>query len=164
MATAVLARGRIAAAADGADAPLLLRDAVNRYAALGLRLDAARARLELARALAVTDRVAAVEVARRALPELESLGAVREADEAAALLRSLGAKGRAGARATGSLSRRELEVLRLLGEGLTNGEIAKRLYISPKTAEHHVARVFRKLDVRTRSEAAAYAIRHLGSE
>jgi DNA-binding CsgD family transcriptional regulator len=165
LAIAAHARGRIAAASGGADAPQLLRDAVNRYAALGMRLDASRARADLARALAAAREPAAVDVARRALSELESLGAVREADEAAALLRTLGARGgRPGARSARSLSRREREVLRLLGEGLTNAEIARRLYISPKTAEHHVGRIFRKLDVRTRSEAAAYSVRHLGGE
>ena len=79
-------------------------------------------------------------------------------------MRSLGAKGRAGPRAAGLLTRREVEVLRLLGEGLTNAEIARRLFISPKTAEHHVSRVFAKLGLTKRSEAAAYAVRHLGPE
>ena len=164
LAMAALARGRIAAAEGAADAPGLLREAVNRFAALGLRPDAARARVDLARALAAAHDPTAVEVARRALAELESLGAAREADAVAALLRELGARGRTGPRAADSLSRREREVLRLLGEGLTNAQIAQRLYIAPKTAEHHVGRVFRKLGVRTRSEAAAYAVRNLGRE
>jgi DNA-binding CsgD family transcriptional regulator len=73
-------------------------------------------------------------------------------------------KGRAGPREHGLLSKRELEVLRLVGEGLTNGEIAKRLFISPKTAEHHVGRIYGKLQLRTRTELAAYAVRSLGSE
>jgi DNA-binding CsgD family transcriptional regulator len=59
---------------------------------------------------------------------------------------------------------REIEVLRLLGEGLTNSEIAARLFISPKTAEHHVSRIFAKLGMSKRSEAAAYAVRHLEAE
>jgi DNA-binding NarL/FixJ family response regulator len=129
-----------------------------------LRLDTARARFELARLLASTARPEAADVGSRAFAELESLGAAREADEAAALLRELGVKTKAGPRATGLLTQRELEVLRLLAEGLTNTEIAGRLYISPKTVEHHVARIYRKLDVRTRAEAAAYAVRNLGSE
>lgn len=55
-------------------------------------------------------------------------------------------------------------MLRLVGEGLTNTEIAARLYISPKTVEHHVGRIYSKLDLRTRTELAAYAVRKLGAE
>jgi DNA-binding CsgD family transcriptional regulator len=164
VALAVASRGRIARAEGREDASELLLEAVNRFAALGSRLDAARTRLELARALATGSPDVAVDIARHARTELDALGAVREADAAAALMRSLGAKGRAGPRAVGLLSRRETEVLRLLGEGLTNREIAERLFISPKTAEHHVGRIYVKLGVRTRAEAAAYAARNLGSE
>ena len=51
------------------------------------------------------------------------------------------------------------EVLELVCAGLTNAEIAERLYISPKTAEHHVGRMLTKLGVRSRAEAAALAVR-----
>jgi DNA-binding NarL/FixJ family response regulator len=50
-------------------------------------------------------------------------------------------------------------VLALLGEGLSNAEIANRLVISEKTAGHHVSRIFRKLGMRNRAEAAAHALR-----
>jgi DNA-binding NarL/FixJ family response regulator len=50
-------------------------------------------------------------------------------------------------------------VLRLLGEGLSNPDIADRLDISPKTAEHHVRAILAKLDVRTRAAAAAWTAR-----
>jgi DNA-binding NarL/FixJ family response regulator len=49
-------------------------------------------------------------------------------------------------------------VLALLAHGCTNAEIAERLVISRRTAEHHVASILRKLDLRTRSEAATYAL------
>ena len=95
-AVAALARGRVARAAGDADAVNTLQQAVNGFARLGLRLEVAQARLELARALAAQSPLAAVETARHARKELEALGASREADAAAALMRSLGARGRAG--------------------------------------------------------------------
>lgn len=163
-ALAAHAHGRIALAERRDDAGERLLEAVNRFAALGLRLDAARARLDLGRSLAKSAPEVAVDTARHARTELEALGAVRDADEAAWFMRSLGAKGRAGPKAVGRLSRREIEVLRLLGEGLTNKQIGERLFISPKTAEHHVSRVYAKLDLTTRAEAAAFAARHLEAE
>ena len=57
------------------------------------------------------------------------------------------------------LTERELEVLGYLAEGLSNREIAQRLFISPKTASHHVSNVLRKLGVQGRVEAAAVAFR-----
>jgi len=99
--------------------------------------------------------------ARTALAEFDRLGAPRDADAAAALLRRRGVGGRTGPKHVGLLSRREQEVLRLLAEGLTNAEIAARLFISTKTAGHHVSNVLAKLSVRSRGEAAAWALRNL---
>jgi DNA-binding CsgD family transcriptional regulator len=59
------------------------------------------------------------------------------------------------------LTSRQVDVVRLLAEGLTNAEIAARLVISEKTADHHVSAILTKLEVRTRREAAA-AARTLG--
>lgn len=57
------------------------------------------------------------------------------------------------------MSRREHEVLRLVREGLTNAEIAARLFISTKTAGHHVGNILMKTGLRSRGEAAAWALR-----
>ncbi len=57
------------------------------------------------------------------------------------------------------LSPRELEVLALVGAGFTNPQIATALYISRKTAEHHVSSILSKLGVTGRAEAAASAVR-----
>ncbi|HEY7134245.1 MAG TPA: LuxR C-terminal-related transcriptional regulator [Acidimicrobiia bacterium] len=107
------------------------------------------------------DTAAAVSEARAALAVFDRLGAARLADRGAALLRELGTATRYRPRPVGAalegLTAREREVLELVREGLTNAEIGERLYISPKTAEHHVGRVLTKLGVRTRAEAAAVA-------
>jgi DNA-binding CsgD family transcriptional regulator len=161
-AQARFARGRVSVSAGDPGATELLGGAISAFADQHLPLDAARARFELGRALEGSQREVAVGEARTALAEFERLGAPREADAAAAFLRGLGVAGRTGPKGLGLLSRREREVLGLLGEGLTNSEIAARLFISTKTAGNHVSSVLAKLNLRSRTEAAAYAVRYLG--
>jgi DNA-binding CsgD family transcriptional regulator len=156
------ARGRVAVAAGDPEAPKLLGSAISAFAGQGLALDAARARFELARAVGATDPEVATGEARTALAEFERLGAPRDADAAAAFLRTHGVAGRTGPKQLATLTRRESEVLALLAEGLTNPEIAARLYISTKTAGHHVSNILAKLGARNRGEAAAIAQRYRG--
>ena len=66
----------------------------------------------------------------------------------------------AGVDHTGVLSRRELEVLRLLAIGLNTRAAAERLHVSPATVRNHVQNLFAKLQVHSRLEAVAYASRH----
>ena len=58
------------------------------------------------------------------------------------------------------LSEREIEVLRLMAEGLTNQEIAERLFLSPTTVKTHVQNILQKLDVSDRTQAAVCAVRY----
>jgi DNA-binding NarL/FixJ family response regulator len=136
-----------------------LEAAVARFSELGLALDEADARMELARALASAHPQSAIEQGRAALTAFERLGAARHADQAASLLRELGAPGRRASRSGSALTKREQQVLELLGRGLSNPQIAERLVISPRTAEHHVSSVLSKLMLSNRAEAAAYAAR-----
>jgi DNA-binding CsgD family transcriptional regulator/tetratricopeptide (TPR) repeat protein len=102
---------------------------------------------------------------RAALAEFERLGAAPAAQLATRRLREAGVRGiprgpRASTRTNpGQLTRREVEVVQLLAEGLQDVELAKRLFISPRTAGHHVSSILAKLGVRTRTEAAREALR-----
>ena len=177
---ATLLRGRAVAAAraeaangaedseDGAEdsedrsraAVAALEEAIDIFARLGFPLEEGRARLALARVRASEGSPLAAPAARAACDLFERLRARRDADEAAALLRELGGSGRRSVRGErDELTAREREVLALVVSGLSNGEIAERLVIAPKTAEHHVGKVLAKLGVRSRAEAAAHAVR-----
>ncbi|GAC1313963.1 MAG: LuxR C-terminal-related transcriptional regulator [Chloroflexota bacterium] len=135
-----------------------LEQAIHAFAEVGMPYEEGLARLKLAHYVASTDPCLATAEALAALRIFERLGATPMTDGAAELLRRLGVA-RAGARKSGQLSRREREVLDLIGWGLNNPEIAERLVISRKTTEHHVGSILGKLGLRNRTEAAAYAVR-----
>jgi DNA-binding NarL/FixJ family response regulator len=156
---AALAQGRVALAGGAGDARECLRQAVAGFAAAQLPMELARARRALAEAVQAAEPEVAIAEARAALTAFERLAATREAAATASLLRDLGVRPAAPARDDGVLTRREREVLDLLGRGLSNPEIAERLFISRKTVEHHVGNVLVKLGLRSRAEAAVYANR-----
>jgi DNA-binding CsgD family transcriptional regulator len=102
------------------------------------------------------------EALLEALAIARALGAGPLAQRATRRLRDLGVRVPQGPRVTtrgnpAGLTARQLEVLSLLTEGLTNAEIADRLVVSPRTAEHHVAAVLMKIGASTRREAARRA-------
>ncbi len=152
--------GHALAATDAQAACRHLETALAAFIRAGIPYRTAQTRLLLAQVLRRSDRAVAGAEARAALSVFEDLAAGRDADAAAALMRELGVKAaRTGPKSVGRLTRREQEVLVLLGEGFSNPEIAERLFISRKTVEHHVASVLSKLGLRGRAEAAALAAR-----
>lgn len=102
---------------------------------------------------------------RQALAELQRLGARATASVVSRRLRELGTRGlprgpRPGTRTNAAhLTARQLEILELLVDGLRNGEIAERLFVSARTVDHHVSAILGKLGVRSRTEASRQAAR-----
>jgi DNA-binding CsgD family transcriptional regulator/tetratricopeptide (TPR) repeat protein len=117
------------------------------------------------RALALTE--GDVPAMRESLRILESLGASATAARCREQLHALGARGiprgprPSTAENPARLTTRELEILGLVASGLANADIARRINRSKKTVDHHVSAILAKLDVRSRTEAAA-AARRLG--
>ncbi|MDQ3661943.1 MAG: LuxR C-terminal-related transcriptional regulator [Actinomycetota bacterium] len=146
-------RGCSIRAREGFDAALSI------FARIGMPYEVARTQLMLAETIRRTEPEVAEAEARSALTTFEGLGAGRDADAAAALLRELGVKAaRFGPKGRGALTKRETEALALIAEGLSNPEIAERLYLSRKTVEHHVASILPKLGARNRAEAVRIAM------
>jgi DNA-binding NarL/FixJ family response regulator len=103
------------------------------------------------------------EPLRQALNQLRQLEAQAAASIVARRLRELGVRAvargpRPSTRANAAaLTAREIDVLRLLADGLRNAAIGERLFVSPRTVEHHVSAILGKLGVQSRGEAVAEA-------
>lgn len=135
----------------------------------GTPVDRARGRILLGRALAaLEDRAAAVAELQRAHTDLAGFGALRYRDEAARELRKLGRTVRhtgtdGGGPPIAGLTNRELEVLESVAAGKTNKEIATQLFLSVRTVDRHLSRIFDKLGVSTRAAAASQFARARGA-
>ncbi len=125
-----------------------------------------------ARVLAAADACQAMSQDRPHRPALDGEAAAAQlvegmdqglfdADAARAVLEAVGhVRARPRPRGAAGLSEREVEVLRLMTRGLSNPEIGRRLFISPRTAEHHVQHIYTKIGVSTRAGAAVFAMHH----
>ena len=154
IAAAAHARGEVALArGDAAGALRALLEARRCWHDVQATYDGALARVSLARAYrALGDETSAHAELEGARATLADLGAAPDVAAVDALL--------GGSSAPGGLSGREVEVLRLVAAGRSNREVAKTLAISERTVARHLSNIFTKLDVATRTEAAAYAFRH----
>jgi DNA-binding CsgD family transcriptional regulator len=140
---------------DARGALVTLRRAWELWLDLEAPYESARVRVQIAmacRAVGDADTADLELAAARAV--FGDLGAVRDVARVDELVT------RAAAVKGSGLSRREIEVLRLLANGRTNREIATELGISERTVDRHVSNIFAKLDVSTRSAATAYAYEH----
>ncbi|HEU4974736.1 MAG TPA: LuxR family transcriptional regulator [Baekduia sp.] len=124
-----------------------------------LRRDRRRAdaREQLAAALDVFERLGAQPWADRARVELRATGGgMAEADAAE--------KEAVAAAGLDELTAHELQIARLVAYGLTNREVAAKLFLSPKTIEYHLSQIYRKLDLRSRTQLASLMAQELGGD
>ena len=136
----------------------VLEDALDCFERIGAPFEASQVRIELATSLAALGRTdVAAREAVAARDRLVELGAVPEAERARRLLEGP-IRGGGGSRGP-EVTRREREVLRHLAEGFTNRQIAERLVVSEHTVHRHVTNILRKLDLPSRTAAAAYGVR-----
>jgi DNA-binding CsgD family transcriptional regulator len=119
-------------------------DAADLFSGCSAPYEAADARLLLSSALEALGRPERAEAEERAAREAFAL---------------LGARGEDHGRASGELSPREVDTLRLVAQGLSDAQIAARLFLSPHTVHRHIANIRTKLRVPSRAAAVAHATR-----
>ncbi|WP_435149225.1 LuxR C-terminal-related transcriptional regulator [Micromonospora aurantiaca (nom. illeg.)] len=158
-----LARARIAMATDLPAAAAGAAGAAEAFAQLGWPLEEAAARLVHAKALDGLHDWQAAEASLAQVRRIaEACGArILHRASISAQSRLLGRAGRAGRRTSGppadmpTLTRREREIVQLIATGMSNSEAAERLYVTVKTVEAHLTRIFRKVGVSSRSALIA---------
>ena len=147
-------RARAAAAdallSDPVEAVGLWQDAARHFHDAGLPFDEAECRVELAEVLSTVDDPMAGEQAAAALELLlPSLRGGQATDRARAIVRT---------RRNGPLTTRQVDVLRLLADGLSNAQIAQALQLSEHTVHRHISNIYLALGLGSRAAAAAYAV------
>lgn len=146
--------------------PGALADAASRLADLGMPYESALIALECAesKAIGAHRSDSAVRRVNDALAVFDRLGAAPAADRARRLLRRLGQRTPPGRPTGGSLSEREQQVAGLVAQGLSNADVAARLFISPRTVTTHLERIYRRLGISSRAELSRYVAASAGPE
>ena len=139
-----------------------LEQALYAFTAAEMPFEAARARLEWATVLAAMDVTLAAQALQASLVVFERLGARRYTRRARRLLYKLGIRPRSSIvhlqTGTTPFSPRELQIVLLVAEDMTNAEIAERLIISPRTVTTHLDRIYTRLGINSRTALVRYAI------
>ncbi|MBC7460252.1 MAG: AAA family ATPase [Thermoleophilia bacterium] len=147
---------------DGADITSL--DVVaHRWTTASRALDALRCNMVTgAIALRRGDKELAKIYLHAAKVGLAKCGASADADQVASLLRQTGARSRASSRTTqvGPLTKRELEIARLVASGLKNSEVAATLFLAEKTVAAHLSNIYGKVEVRSRVQLTGWIREH----
>ena len=138
-----------------------LREAADRFADRPRPLEHASALEDLGAHLAAADREASIEALGRALTIYSGIGASWDARRVRSRLRALGVRRRIAAaepetHGWSALTAAEVAVARLVAEGLTNREVADRLFLSPHTVNSHLRHVFTKLRINSRVELVRF--------
>jgi DNA-binding CsgD family transcriptional regulator len=142
---------------DGAEAHALYELALTHHASSARRIDRARTQLAFGEFLRRSrHRVDARPHLRAALLTFDDVGAAPWAERARHELRASGETARKRAPSTATvLTAQELQVVRLVRQGLSNRDAAAQLFLSPRTVDFHLRSVFAKLGVSSRAELAA---------
>jgi DNA-binding CsgD family transcriptional regulator len=142
---------------DGHEAERMYREAIERLGRTRVRPELARAHLLYGEWLRRgRRRVDARTHLRAAYEAFAAMGAQAFMDRAARELRATGETARKrGLETRSELTAQEVQVARLARDGLSNPEIGARLFISPRTVQYHLHKVFAKLDISSRTELAS---------
>ncbi len=140
----------------------LYREAIDRFGRTRLRVDLARTHLLYGEWLRRQHRrLDAREQLHSAHELFTAFGMKAFADRAARELSATGERVRKRAtETTAQLTARETQIVWLAGEGLSNSEIAARLFMSPRTVEYHLHKVFTKLDISSRNQLRSALASH----
>jgi LuxR family maltose regulon positive regulatory protein len=158
-----LAEGRVAALSDPLAAKVCFEDAVEVFARSSSPFESAQARVELGRSLSALGRKpTAIDEILTAVRTFDEIGAARWTRKTQSLARELRSFEGGGEQVASlhRLTKREIAVLALAAQGLTNREIAARLCRSEHTVHRHVANILAKLGLPSRAAAASFAAKY----